>query len=320
MNQELISVLVPVYNAGTWLQNCLESISGQTYKNLEIILVDDGSSDGSREICGRFCREDARFRLICQENRGVSAARNAALDAAQGQYVYFTDSDDYLSPRALEVLYDAIKSGPYDMATAGFKEVGDIRYIPSVPESAPCRVCSGEDCLRECVLCFDLRWRVVWNHLIPSSLVKDVRFEPMFQEDALFCYDLFRRLEQTIVVDETTYYYVLRPGSLSETPGYLSEKANFDVSKKMLALTPENEPLHRAWILKKTYRHLLIGRYRAENRGEKEDLLSSCRPFLRETRREYFSHPDISFGEKLMFSFLWACPWAMWLFMKVTRN
>ena len=77
MNDDLISVLVPVYDTGSWLQYCLDSIAAQTYRNLEVILVDDGSADGSRETCERFSREDPRFRLICQEHLGVSAARNA---------------------------------------------------------------------------------------------------------------------------------------------------------------------------------------------------------------------------------------------------
>lgn len=320
MDEELISVLVPVYNTRPWLQDSLGSIAAQTYRNLEVILVDDGSTDGSREVCERFCREDPRFRMIHQENRGVSAARNAALDAARGSYIFFADSDDYLAPKALEILHCAIQDGSYDMATGSFLTVGDVRYIPAPQEAAPRQVFTGEDCLRECILCFDMRWRVVWNHLIPSDLAKIVRFESIFQEDALYCYLLFRHLRQTIVVKEPTYYYVLHPGSLSESPGFLSEKANFNVSVRMLDSTPREESLHRAWILRKTYRHLLIGRQRAESRSEKEDLLTTVGPFLRRTRREYYSHPDISLSEKLMFSFLWACPWAMWLYMKVTRN
>ena len=174
--------------------------------------------------------------------------------------------------------------------------------------------------MKKCINFIDFRWRVVWNHLIQKHLKDSVRFEPISQEDAVYCYALFRQMHQTIVIDEPTYYYVFHPGSLSGTPYYLSEKASFTVYSKMLALTPEDETLHRAWILKKTYRHLLIGRYRAKSRIEKAELLVEFRPFLQKSHREYYAHPDISFLEKLMFSFFWACPWAMWLFMKVTRN
>ena len=148
MGRKLISVLVPVYDTGSWLQNCLESIAAQTYRNLEVILVDDGSADGSRETCERFCREDPRFRLISQEHLGVSAARNAALDAAQGDYIYFADADDYLSPHALEVLHAALRSGPYDMATADFLKPGPAKQLlrrrrSQATGSFPARIASG---------------------------------------------------------------------------------------------------------------------------------------------------------------------------------
>ena len=318
MKTDLISVLVPVFNAGDWLRNCLESIATQSYETLEAILVDDGSTDGSPELCEQFCRRDARFRLIRQENHGVSSARNKALDAARGQYVFFLDADDYLAPHALQILHDAILSGPYDMATGDFRTIGTTEASDAPEKSTNRRILSGADCVRECVICFDMRWRVVWNHLIPRSLIGDLRFEPVFQEDSLFDYCLFQRMGQTVVVDEPTYYYANRPGSFSKTPGYLSEETFLAVGDRMLDMTPAEDTTARAWILMKTYRHFLLNRCRTRKEGDTNGLMASYRQFMQKTRQEYFSHPDIPFREKCMFRFLRACPWAMWLMMKVT--
>ena len=94
----LISVIVPVYNVAAWLPRCVDSILAQTYENLEILLVDDGSTDGSGNICEEYAKKDTRIRVLHKENGGLSSARNAGLDAAAGAYIGFVDSDDWIAP------------------------------------------------------------------------------------------------------------------------------------------------------------------------------------------------------------------------------
>ena len=101
---EKISVIVPVYNAEKWLRDALASLQAQTYTDFEAILVDDGSTDGSTEICRGVCERDGRFRLLMQENAGVSAARNAGIDAACGEWIAFMDADDVMPPDSLDVM------------------------------------------------------------------------------------------------------------------------------------------------------------------------------------------------------------------------
>ena len=100
----LISIIIPVYNSGEYLQTCLDSIVGQTYKNLEIILIDDGSTDGSAEVCDDYAQKDSRIICIHQSNGGVSKARNRGLEIARGAYIHFPDSDDYLDLDTYEYL------------------------------------------------------------------------------------------------------------------------------------------------------------------------------------------------------------------------
>ena len=106
----MISIIVPVYNVESYLKECLESIRHQSYTDIEVILVNDGSTDSSKEICERFCQADSRFRLINQENKGLSAARNRGVKESVGEYIMFVDSDDVINTKVLEVLLPCMKT------------------------------------------------------------------------------------------------------------------------------------------------------------------------------------------------------------------
>jgi glycosyltransferase involved in cell wall biosynthesis len=112
----MISVIVPIYKVENYLPACLDSILNSTYKDIEVILVDDGSPDGCGAICDRYAEKDSRVRVIHQPNQGVSAARNAGLDAAKGEYIAFVDSDDVIHPQMMETLLKLINSGDYDFS------------------------------------------------------------------------------------------------------------------------------------------------------------------------------------------------------------
>ena len=130
MNSPLASVIVPVYNVSPYLSECAASICGQTYSNLEIILVDDGSSDGSGALCDELAEKDPRVQVIHQENRGVSAARNAGLNAASGTYIYFVDGDDWVGETLVEETAAVMERGGYDCCTWGHTlEDGESVYF-----------------------------------------------------------------------------------------------------------------------------------------------------------------------------------------------
>lgn len=108
--KEQISVIIPIYNVEKYLSDCVESVLKQTYTDLEIILVDDGSQDASGQICDDYAKQDSRVQVIHKKNGGLSSARNAGIDQATGQYFFFLDSDDWIAENALELLYKEIKS------------------------------------------------------------------------------------------------------------------------------------------------------------------------------------------------------------------
>ncbi len=113
---ELITIVVPVYNVEKYLDRCIRSIQAQTYKNLEIILIDDGSEDQCGEICDQYAESDERITVIHKENGGLSSARNAGIDIAAGCYIGFVDSDDYIHPDMYGILYDSMKRNDADIA------------------------------------------------------------------------------------------------------------------------------------------------------------------------------------------------------------
>ena len=115
MNNDLISIIVPVYNVEKYIVRCLESILSQTYKNIEVIIVNDGSVDKSGEICERYAKKDNRIKLINKSNGGLSDARNKGIDQANGIYITFVDSDDYISQNYVEILYKLIKENNADI-------------------------------------------------------------------------------------------------------------------------------------------------------------------------------------------------------------
>ena len=131
-----ISVILPIYNVAPYLAKCLTSIVNNTYKNLEIICVNDGSSDNSLEICRKFAEggQDTDFIIIDQKNAGVSAARNAGLKAATGDYIVFIDPDDYIHPRCLQILYDGLQANNADIALCPFEKVYDGHEIPKISD------------------------------------------------------------------------------------------------------------------------------------------------------------------------------------------
>ena len=117
--EKLVSIIIPVYNVYQYLEKCLETVTSQTYKNIEVILVDDGSSDGSGAICDEYAERDERIKVIHKQNGGVSSARNAALEIVKGDFVCFVDADDYVIEEMIERLVNEIKKG-YDIVQCGY--------------------------------------------------------------------------------------------------------------------------------------------------------------------------------------------------------
>lgn len=204
MIAETISVIVPIYNAEKYLNKCLESIIGQTYKNLEIILVDDGSSDNSPTICDAWAQIDSRIRVIHKKNGGVSSARNAGIDLAQGDYIGFVDADDWIEPNMYEVLINNAEKFSADKSSCGYVYYG--QQTVCVP-SESCTVLQNSDEMRLRIV--GGRNNAVWCAIYSGSVVGNVRFNESLKvaEDWLFNYQVCLKMSSEVIVDTPLYHY-----------------------------------------------------------------------------------------------------------------
>ena len=220
---ELISVIVPVYNVKEYLVDCIESIVNQTYRNLEIILVDDGSTDGSSTICDEYGLKDKRIRIIHKVNGGLSSARNAGLDCANGAYISFVDSDDWLEQDFYRILYGAIKAANADIAVCGrylVSEYGKEKMFCSDEQN----IFSRKEALRE-IFCLGLVDVAAWDKLYRRSVLDGVRFpDGEINEDTAVVYKVFNKVKLLVHVGMPLYNYRVRIGSITKS-GY-SEKFN----------------------------------------------------------------------------------------------
>ena len=218
VERPLISVIVPVYNVEDYLGRCLDSIIGQTYTNLEIILVDDGSTDQSGVICDEFRERDDRILVIHKENGGLSSARNRALDISTGTYISFVDSDDWLNVDHLEIMMEEI--GDSDVCVCGIHSITDGQVIT---EQMP-RPCTLERkaALEAVINGTEAIYYVVWNKLYKAEILKNIRFpEGQLPEDLYYTPRALYNSKKTVLTNKCWYNYTLcRPGSIVSNPNY----------------------------------------------------------------------------------------------------
>ena len=221
MSGPLASVIIPVYNTEAYLEQCLQTVRGQTYPNLEIFLVDDGSTDGSGALCDRLALEDPRIRVIHQENSGVSAARNAALDAAKGAYIYFSDSDDWVKETVVEETIAVMERTDYDICTWGHdivQEDGSSTYGGRWREklfrfSSPA---AKQRFLCRWVLTCRLDWSV-WNRVFRREIIEAHRLrfstgQTIF-EDLDFVFRYLAVCQSLYYIPKSFYFYRQRESS-----------------------------------------------------------------------------------------------------------
>lgn len=212
MDQPLISVIVPVYKVEKYLDQCVASIVNQTYRNLEIILVDDGSPDNSGAICDEWARKDSRIRVIHQENGGGGKARNAALDAAAGSLIAFVDSDDYIAPGMFAHLFSLLNRGT-DIAECGYVITADDHAVFD-EEKVETTEYSTEEAM-SCHIQDTLFRQLIWNKLYRREVIGTVRFPVGTKiDDEFFTYRVLGNAEKLICSDFCGYAYRQQPGSV----------------------------------------------------------------------------------------------------------
>lgn len=225
---ELISIIVPVYNVEKYLDKCVVSIINQTYKNIEVILVDDGSKDSSGKLCDELEKIDKRIKVIHKKNGGLSDARNAGIKVAKGQYIGFVDSDDFIENDMFEILYKLNKKYNSDISIVSFYEIYNEKVI-GVRKSKEEQELTKIEAIKELLIDTKIQ-SYAWNKLFKRELFDGIEFPTNKNfEDIATTLLLFEKANKVVLYENPKYYYVRRDNSIIGTRNYKTYKDYLDV-------------------------------------------------------------------------------------------
>lgn len=219
MGNSLISVVVPVYNVEQYIDRCITSIEKQTYSHLQIILVDDGSTDSSGKKCDLLAKGDKRIQVIHKTNGGLSSARNEGIKVAQGEYITFIDSDDFFQPDSIEYLYGLIKNYQADIAVGNYiRTTGDI--INGINrESSNEKVLTGKQAIEMQFEANTVQMVSAWGKLYDTRLFNDIAYlEGVLHEDEATTYKLYYKCNRVVVSNKIVYGYFVNLQSITSRP------------------------------------------------------------------------------------------------------
>ncbi len=224
MDEKLVSVIVPAYNIEDYIGRCLDSIISQTYKNLEIIVVDDGSRDHTGEILDNYAKKDRRIKVIHKENGGVSSARNKGIEAAEGDYIGFIDGDDFIEPEMYKILLDLLEEENADIAHCGYQMVFPDR-VDYYHNTGKKKIQTTEEGLKD-LLSGEMIEPGLVNKLYKKKLVKNCRLDETVKinEDLLMNYQLFKLSQKSVYYDITPYSYMIRSSSATGANSLITKR------------------------------------------------------------------------------------------------
>lgn len=280
MSAPVISIIIPVYNAESDIRRCLDSVINQTYRNLEIILVDDGSTDRSGATCDEYASTDSRIRVLHQENAGVSAARNAGLGMVTGDFIMWVDSDDWIEPEACATVLAIAEEQHADMVCFGFREV-----FPSGEVKTLSLDFTGE--IEKSEMMRSLLWNVtnnaLWNKCCAKKLFDGVRFpERVIGEDACVQHELIHRSSRIYATETVFYNYIHQKGSLV-TSRYTPDaiKDFIYVWKSRLVFIERYYPEYTDKVLKELLKEMIVGHELLKGDSDYAAFLSEFDEFVR---------------------------------------
>lgn len=327
MEEELISVIVPVHNVGRYLWRCLQSIKNQTYSCLEIILVDDGSTDGSGLACDEYVATDSRARVIHQPNMGLWAARNMGQDVASGEYVFFPDADDFFHPDTVRLLHEAINySGrKYPLSICNARKCSSNDQLCGISEIPHFSFLSKEDLLHALFVGRDNTFFAInqWNKLYRTTALHDMRSRCFSRaQDLDFQMRLFLRIDGAMLVDEKLYYWVQRPSSLSYTADAVLLR--HECVTKMTYMNyldlEHGQYQFRHYFLHSLFKRMVFYKNIAWKTDLQEEVFSQCKEYERQTLRDYLSCGHECLLSKILILIMIHCPPLTRFLMKLTHN
>ena len=303
---DLISVIVPVYNVKNYLKKCVDSILSQTYSVLQVILVDDGSTDGSGELCDLLAKCDKRIQVVHKSNGGLSDARNAGIEIAEGKYFSFIDSDDYIEPDMVESLYKLAKSTDCQITISNmkrfFSDGGIETFYEPVNQISVYEADERFETLKQPSVC---------NKLFLAELFNDIKFpKGKFYEDTFVYHELLYRAERVGLTGKVGYWYLSRKESITGKERYTIRYFDFleAVSKRMHFLNEKNVKKYGIEACLSYYLAFSSAeRYLKDNAGCREKMLNAREEYVY-AYKIILSSTDISWKQKVKAALLLYCP------------
>lgn len=309
MKKGKVSFIVPVYNVEVYLEKCIQSILSQTYRDLELILVNDGSPDNSQEIINKYSRKDNRIIAIEKNNEGVSIARNVGLSKATGEYIIFVDSDDYIEKDYTEYMVSMLEKESADMAMS-INSFDDCNLLP--PSSGSYFLLSGQEATEWLYL--EKTGVAVWNKIYRKELLDrhDIKFNPefWFAEGMTFNINYFQISEKIAVGNKKVYHQTYNPASavrkFNINSWYCGMRA-MEYQKKLWR--EENDKVLNAWNYhyRQYYFSILKGIYMSNSVSEYAKEIRKC---VNELRKNFLIpfKVNISFKKKIKWILITICP------------
>ena len=216
MSNELVSVILPIYNVELYLKKCIESVIMQSYKNMEIILVDDGSTDQSPYICDEYAKMDSRIKVIHKENGGLSDARNVGIQASSGSYIALVDSDDLIAQSFIEELYKCCIKSNAMIAVCAYSKFSNEDEIIISNNQGNAQIISGRELIKQIYLGQAGKFGfVAWNKLYSRKLFDSIQYPfGRIYEDTFTTYKLFLKSNRIALLNKSLYFYRIRPESI----------------------------------------------------------------------------------------------------------
>ena len=297
MNDPLISVIVPVYKAEGYLERCVGSIRNQTYRNLEIILVDDGSPDRSGEMCDALALEDSRIRVVHKENGGLASARNAGIDAMTGEYAAFVDSDDDIAPEMIRSLYDLCVQHQAQVACCGIERVNDQGHVNYFNENVTdFLLLTREGAMAELLENYRVT-NSVCDKLIHKSVFDGLRLtEGYIYEDFDVMYRCLHRADRVVYTGAPYYQYYMSQGSILRSTFNAKQFDLVRAARKRLAFFEQEYPQMLDTVRVKFLEMGLEILYQSRNTPSCSQLRQELEADLRKMLKEY---PNLPMGKNM---------------------
>ncbi len=247
----MISVIVPVYNVENYLERCIRSIINQTFKDMEIFLIDDGSTDKSGDICDYYSKVDPRINIIHKKNEGLAATRNLGIEISKGEYLIFIDSDDFINKDMIMCLYKKSKKYNADIVSCQYRKVLENEIIDENQSiESNDRLFTNIEAIEEYLEnkneCEKIFHTVIWNKLYNKRIFKNIRFPSgKLYEDGYVTYKLLYLANKVVSIDEVYYYYYHRLGSIMNRGFTEKELLSYDDWKEIFHFIQSKEDIRK---------------------------------------------------------------------------